>query len=461
MEEKYETSSFAAAQSAERVLKYYLISLGCSKNLVESEEMMAKLSITGMVLVNDPEEADLLIVNTCGFIEPAKEESIDVILELAQTRKRNPWQRLVVVGCLVERYRKELKEDLHEVDAFIGVRDKDTFLKLAWDLLERPPVNPNLPSYPYAPRLLTTPPHMVYLRISDGCFHRCNYCAIPAIRGTLRSRPIDEIIREAKALAAGGAKELIIVSQDTTSYGIDLYKRQALVELLTELEQIDGIDWIRLMYLYPNMVDKRLIDFFARSQKLVSYIDLPIQHGAPEILQAMNRGTTSKPIIQAVEKLREARSKMTFRTTVIVGFPGEKQKHFQTLLDLLERLDFDRIGVFKYSREEGTSAATLPGHVSSRIKEKRYQALNSWASDRARIKNGRFIGETLAVLIDRKSQEGDGYWGRYEGQAPDVDGQVYVQGGSLVAGRFAPVRISSVDEDNLYGYVNTEIGCAL
>ncbi len=463
--EQFESNQFkfSTLQSEKKVLKYHMTSLGCPKNLVESEEMMAQLSISGMVLVHDPEEADLLVVNTCGFIDSAKEETIETIMDLIEIRRNNPNQRLVVVGCLVQRYRKEMVEELPEVDAFVGVEDKDTFSEVAWEALGRKPESPlQCSSFTYAPRLLTTAPHMAYLRISDGCFHRCSFCAIPAIRGSLRSRPIEEITAEAQALAAGGVKELVIVSQDTTSYGYDLYGRFALTDLLSNLEKIEGIDWIRVMYMYPHLVDRRLAAFFATSEKLVSYIDLPIQHGDPYILKRMNRGSNDKHIRRAVDMLRSARQNMTFRTTVIVGFPGEKNHHFEKLFELLEELDFDRIGVFTYSREDGTAAENLSDHVSDRIKEKRYQKLVDWTSRKAHEKNRRFEGEILTVLVDRKDPYQDNvYWGRYYGQAPEVDGEVMIRGSKLIVGQFAPVRITECDEDNLYGYVNVEIASAI
>jgi len=301
---------------------------------------------------------------------------------------------------------------------------------------------------------------MAYVRISDGCFHKCSFCAIPNIRGPLRSRPIDEIVAEVKSLAVGGVKEIVIVSQDTTSYGIDLYNKLALTDLLIKLEEIEGVEWIRLMYLYPHLINRQLIQYFSRSQKLVSYVDLPIQHGDPEILKLMNRGATDIHIRRAVESLRAIRSDMTLRSTVIVGFPGEKQRHFENMMRLLEDLDFDRLGVFKYSKEDGTPAENLPNHVSDRIKDKRFQIVFDWSMEKARERNARFLGEILPVLIDNKDPRGDGYWGRYSGQAPDVDGQVYVRGGKLIPGYFAPVRITETDEENLMGYVNADIQIA-
>jgi ribosomal protein S12 methylthiotransferase len=256
-------------------------------------------------------------------------------------------------------------------------------------------------------------------------------------------------------------KELIIVSQDTTSYGYDLYGRFALADLLTRLEKIEGIEWLRLMYLYPHLVDRRLAAFFANSKKLISYVDLPIQHGDPTILASMNRGSNDKHIRRAVHLLRSARNDLTIRTTVIVGFPGEKNQHFHNMMQLLEEMAFDRVGVFTYSREDGTPAETLPDHVSDRIKEKRYRKLVNWASQKALEKNQRFVGEIITVLIDRKDPDEEIYWGRYQGQAPEVDGEVMVQGAKLIVGQFAPVRITSADEDNLYGYVNVEIASVI
>ena len=458
---KPQTVSFSETRRENRTLKYHITSLGCPKNLVESEEMMARMSLSGMVLVHEPEDADLLLVNTCGFIGPAKEETLNVIMDLLEVKRQNPRQRLVVVGCLVQRYRKELVEELSEVDAFIGVEDKNTLLKIAWECFGRRPDNPVGNHFPFAPRLLTTPPHLAYLRVSDGCFHMCSFCAIPMMRGMLHSRPIEEITQEAEALAAGGVKELVLVSQDTTSYGYDLYGYFALTELLSRLEPIEGIEWIRVMYAYPHLTDRRLADYFAKSKKVVAYLDLPIQHGDPEILALMNRGSNDKHIRKAVERMRAARKEITIRTTVIVGFPGEKSRHFLKLMNLLEEMDFDRVGVFPFSREDGTPSADLPDQVSDRIKAKRYRTLIDWAAEQSRRKNERFVGEIIPVLIDAKDSDGDGYWGRYAGQAPEVDGQVYVRGAKLVAGRFAPVRITQADEDNLYGYANVEVASAL
>jgi len=422
------TQKNQSPDTVKREIRYYLTSLGCPKNLVESEEMMAKMSLSGMVLVNEPEEADLLVVNTCGFINPAKEESIRSIMDLVDLRESDPSKRLVVVGCMVQRYRKEMTAEIPEVDAFIGVEDKSSFIETAWRVFGQEPIHSLDNTYPFAPRLLTTPPHYAYLRISDGCSHRCSYCTIPMMRGKHRSRPMEEIVQEAESLAAGGAKELIVISQDTTSYGFDIYGHTALADLLSRLDRIDGLKWIRLMYTYPHMIDKRLAHVFGQSEKLVSYIDMPIQHGDPEILKLMNRGSSDTHIRKAVALLRGVRRDMVIRTTVMVGFPGEKTHHFDSMRGLLEEMDFDRIGVFPYSKEESTPAAELPDQVSNRIKE----------------------------LIDSPNPDGDGYLGRYFGQAPEVDGQVIIKGTKAKLGTFCPVRIDQADEDNLYGFLNIE-----
>ena len=448
---------FSNKKNTNKEIRYHLTSLGCPKNLVESEEMMAKMSLSGMVMVHDPEEADVLVINTCGFIDPAKKETIDVILEMAEVKERRPGQKLVVAGCMVQRYRKEMTDDLPEVDAFVGVEDRNRFLDVVWEVLGKKPANPVFDSYPFAPRLLTTPPHLAYLRIADGCSHCCSYCTIPLIRGKHVSRPMEEIVKEAESLVGGGVKELVIIAQDTTSYGIDLYGHAALSDLLLRLDGIEGLEWMRLMYTYPNMIDKRLADVFAQSSKLVSYIDMPIQHGDSEMLKQMNRGISNEPIRQAVKLLRSVRKEMVFRTTVMVGFPGEQSEHFETMWSFLKDLRFDRVGVFAYSCEEGTPAADFVDQVAEQIKEERHQSLFEWSLEEARQKNQKFVGQILPVLIDCKNPEGAGYIGRFYGQAPEVDGQVFVKGKRLKIGEFVTVRIDEADEENLSGVVHIDV----
>ena len=432
-----------------RPLAYHFVSLGCPKNLVDSEQMMATLSMSGMIYTPESEDADILLVNTCGFIDAAKEESAQAMDAVCDARR--PDQRIIVTGCFVQRYQDELAEDFPEVDAFLSLHDQEMIAKVAWDLLGKTSRADTRVRTPFAPRLLTTPAHTAYLRIADGCFHQCSFCAIPSFRGTLRSRPIEEIVAEAEALTAGGASELVLIAQDTTSYGYDLYGRFRLVELLSELEQIEGLRWLRLMYAYPTLVDRRLVKFFKSSKKLVGYVDVPIQHGSAEMLERMRRGSRPELIKGMVQRLRDARPGVWIRTTVIVGFPGEEERHFEDLLALLDEVQFDYVGVFRYSDEDGTPAYDLPNKVPEDIRSERARRLTSWAMERARERNQRYVGRMLDVLVDRVDPNEGVAWGRHEGQAPECDGEVCITSGSVEPGTFVTVRITDGDEVNLHG----------
>ena len=442
----------SCTDTGERFITYHLISLGCPKNLVDSEEMMASLALSGMAFDDNPETADVLIVNTCGFIQAAREESHSVIAEQIDLRARHTGQRVIVTGCLVQLDRGELLRRLPGIDAALDLSEQHKVPDVIRRLLNLPPNGRYADNGPFVPRLLATPPHLAYLRISDGCFHQCSFCTIPKIRGKLRSRPLEEILTEAKALAAGGVRELVLIAQDTTSYGYDLYGQIRLVDLLQAMEEIDGLEWIRLMYTYPTLIDRRLIQHFRRSRKLCSYVDLPVQHGDPEILAAMRRGTTADHLLRIIDRLRETRPGITLRTSVIVGFPGETEAHFKNLMRFLDRAKFDRVGIFCYSHEEGTPAATLPSPVPLHIQEERLIQLRDWAADQALERHRRQQGSLLRVLVDHRDPEDDGYWwGRWEGQAPEVDGRVRLRGTDIHAGQFVSVRITAADEDNLYG----------
>ncbi len=443
------SSQIASTQGMIDTLAYYIVSLGCPKNLVDTEQMMAKLAMSGMVYTPDPEEAQILLVNTCGFIDAAKLESIEAMQEICSQAQPN--QRVIVTGCLVQRYPQELTKQFPEVDAFLSLRDQSEISRIAWRLMGRQPEAIERSSTLFTPRLLTTPSHMAYLRISDGCFHQCSFCAIPSFRGTLRSRTIEENVAEARALVQGGAKELVLISQDSTSYGYDIYGRFRLVELLNELEQIDEMLWMRLMYSYPTLVDKRLIQFLKHSKKLARYIDMPIQHGSAEILKAMRRGSRPDHIRRVVENLREACPGISIRSTVIAGFPGEEESHFEEMMELLNELQFDNLGVFKYSDEDGTPAAKLPNKVPEEIRDERYNRLVKWAAQNARERNQRWIGRMVDVLVDRIDPYDGLPWGRHEGQAPECDGQVCITRGSAQPGELIKVRITDVDEENFYG----------
>ena len=444
--------SFHTVRADESVetLCYHVISLGCPKNLVDTEQMMAHLAMSGLIYTPDMEEADILLVNTCGFIDSAKAESIDAMEELIELRQ--PRQRIIATGCLVQRYRAELLEQFPEIDAFVPLRGQSGVAKVAWELLGRSVPDQNASSQaPFAPRLLTTPAHMAYLRIADGCFHQCAFCAIPSFRGPLRSRPIEQIVAEANALVQGGARELILIAQDSTSYGYDLYGRFRLVELLSELECIDDLRWLRLMYTYPTLVDRRLVQFYKSSQKLVRYVDIPIQHGSAEVLQAMRRGSNPDLIRKVIANLREAKPGMSIRTTIIVGYPGETEAHVDEMMELLEELQCENVGVFRYSDEDGTPAQKLPDKVPEAVQDERYERLVAWASAQARERNRRYIGRMLEVLVDRVDPVDNRPWGRHEGQAPECDGQVCITSGAANPGEFVKVRITEADEENLYG----------
>ena len=440
------------ADSGQRLVTYHLISLGCPKNLVDSEEMMASLAMSGMALVDDPEEADVLIVNTCGFIRAAREESHAVVAEQIDIKARHPGQRVIVTGCLVQHDRGDLLRRLPAIDAALDLREQHNIPEVIQRLLGLPPNGYLMDNGPFVPRLLATQPHLAYLRIADGCLHQCSFCTIPRIRGKLCSRPIEAVLTEARALAAGGVRELVLIAQDTTSYGYDLYGQFRLVDLLEAMEDIDGLQWIRLMYTYPTLFDRRLIQHFHQSHKLCSYVDLPVQHGDPEILAAMRRGTTASHLLRLIDRLREARKGITLRTSVIVGFPGETETHFTNLMRFLEQTKFDRVGVFCYSHEEGTPAATLPSPVPPHIQEERVLRLHDWAADQALERHRRFQGSLLRVLVDHRDPEDRHYWwGRWEGQAPEVDGRVRFRGSRVRSGQFVSARITAADEDNLYG----------
>ncbi|HOE10825.1 MAG TPA: 30S ribosomal protein S12 methylthiotransferase RimO [bacterium] len=435
-----------------RLVSFHLISLGCPKNLVDSEKMMASLALSGLVLVDDPELADVLIVNTCGFIKAAREESYSVILEQLAQKLRYPRQRVIVTGCMVQDNREELLARVPRVDAALDLSEQESISEVVRSLLDLPKNGEYRCVDSFPPRLLATPSHVAYLQISDGCFHQCSFCTIPRIRGKLRSRPMEEILAETRALVRGGARELVVIAQDTTSYGFDLYGEFRLVDLLKAMEDIKGLEWIRLMYTYPTLVDSRLIHHFGESRKLCAYIDLPVQHGDSEILSAMRRGSSLDHLTRTIDRLREARRGISIRTSVIVGFPGETEAHFENLMKFLERTRFDRVGVFPYSREEGTPSVDLPNEVPEEVIRERYEYLLDWAAEQALKRHKRQVGSVLRVLVDHEDTEDPRYfWGRWEGQAPDVDGRVRVQGRRLRPGRFVRVRITDADEDNLYG----------
>jgi ribosomal protein S12 methylthiotransferase len=424
--------------------KIHILTLGCPKNLVDSEILMSKLK-NKFQIVEKPEKADLVVVNTCGFIDSAKQESIEKIFEMVELKEKGKVESVYVMGCLSERYKNELEKEIPEVDKFFGVEKFEEILNTLgvpdrYELLGE--------------RELLTPKHYAYLKISEGCDNPCSFCAIPLIRGKHISRPIEEIIKEAKKLAWKGVKEIIIIAQDTTYYGLDIYGKRKLPELLNRLSEIDGIEWIRLMYTFPAKFPTEVLDIMAQNLKICKYIDIPIQHISDKILKSMRRGITKRKTIELLEKIRETVPEVAIRTSLIVGYPGETEKEFEELLDFVYTFKFDRLGVFTYSQEEGTKAFELGDPVSPEEKERRMALIMNAQRDIIVEKNEKMIGRKFKVLIDRK--ERDFYIGRTQWDAPEIDLEVLVEGSGIKIGNFYEVEIYDIFEYDLIGKVATE-----
>lgn len=415
-------------------MKVGIISLGCAKNTVDTENMMGILSSCGCTFSNEPSECDVLICNTCGFIQSAKEESINSILELAQYKKLNPNIKLVATGCLTERYRQELADLLPEVDIILGVREYDKLPKLLMGQNNCAPAH----------RLLLTPPYRAYLRIGDGCNNRCSYCAIPLIRGNLNSVPMELLIDEAKRLADQGVSELTLIAQDTSGYGKDIYGQARLIDLLKQLDKISSLHWIRLLYTYPDTVTPQLLDCLCSSNKLVPYLDMPLQHINDGILKRMNRRGDKRHICSVLDYLRKNYPQMTLRTTMMVGFPGETEGDFQELLKFLRDYPFDRVGAFCYSPEEGTPSCRFDDQVEDGIKQRRLDELMRQQRDISFEMNIRWLGEQFELLVE--SIEGGTTYGRTVREAPDADGLVTVSTKPHHAiGAYIPIQLTQCD----------------
>ncbi|MBP5780782.1 MAG: 30S ribosomal protein S12 methylthiotransferase RimO [Clostridia bacterium] len=413
-------------------MKTAIVSLGCAKNLVDSELMLGKLRERGFDTVAETEDADVIIVNTCAFIEEAREEAINTILELAELKKGEKRRLLVVAGCLAQRYSEEIKAELPEVDAIVGINSVNEIadvVEKAWS--EAPgeveeALSDNYgASYMNGPRVLSTPAGSAYLKIAEGCDNRCSFCAIPLIRGRMRSRTPEDIVSEAKELAAEGVREVNIIAQDTTKYGKDLFGEPRLSMLLKKLEKIDGLELIRLLYLYPDEIDDELIDTIASSKKIAHYIDLPLQHISDTLLKKMNRRGNSAQVKSVISKLKAKIPDCIFRTTFIVGFPGETDEDFEELTAFVREYDFDRIGVFKYSPEEGTPAAKMTGQVPEKVKQERYDILYSVAQRISHLQSNKRIGQKVRVITEGVSEDGIFYYGRSYAEAPDSDGKIF------------------------------------
>ncbi len=396
-----------------------VISLGCAKNQVDTQTMLGYLKAAGHTFTGEPEKADVLIVNTCGFITAAKEESIDAIFEMAQYKEVGRCRLLVVTGCLSERYRKELTEEMPEVDLFLGVREYEKLPAMIAEKLELP-CSPILKPE----RLLVTPPYRAYLRIGDGCNNRCAYCAIPLIRGDLKSTPAERLVDEAKALADMGVTELSVIAQDTSGYGKDLYGEPRLIPLLRELDRIDGLRWVRLLYTYPDTVTPALLDTLAEGERLVPYLDMPLQHCNDTILKRMHRRGSKAHIQSVLDHIRKNYPDFTLRTTMMVGFPGETDAQFEELMQFLRDYPFDRVGAFAFSLEEGTAAETMPDQIPDDAKEARLAALMEQQQAISKERNERWIGRELLMLVEETGM--DGTYGRTIREAPDADGTVCI-----------------------------------
>ena len=446
--------------------KIGFISLGCPKNLVDTEVMMGHLKSKGYQLTTEAAEADTLVVNTCGFIDAARKESIDAILEAARLKTEGKATRLIVAGCLVERYRDELEAELPEVDAFIGTSQVNDILtvcdpKIDTRSLPVIPIGNQSATYLYdesTPRVLATPSHYAFIKIAEGCDRPCAFCFIPQMRGHFRSRRFGSILAEAQQLAEEGVKELILVAQDSSRYGEDLGKTDALAHLLSELSHLEQIEWVRVMYTYPTHISDAFLDVLAAEPKAVKYLDLPLQHASQKILRLMKRGGTRASLERLIERVRKRVPDIAVRTTFITGFPGESDDDFAELLALVRNVEFDRVGVFTYSDEEGTPAFLLPNKVEAKVARERRALLMKEQVKISRRRNRARIGETVRVLFEGQSKETELLWqGRMETQAPDIDGCVLINdapaGETPRPGDFVNVLIMEAHEYDLVGRI--------
>lgn len=437
--------------------KIGMISLGCPKNQVDAEVMLSKLSEGGFDIVNDPAEADLIIVNTCGFIESAKRESIESILDMISYKEDFPAKKVLVTGCLAERYRSEIFEEIPEVDGVVGIGANGDICEICEKILggDKTELYPPKDCLQIeGGRILTTPSYTAYLKIAEGCSNHCTYCAIPSIRGEYRSRSSESILAEAKRLAAEGVKELIVVAQDTTRYGEDLYGKNALVPLLKALSQIEGIEWIRLLYLYPERIDDALIDEIANNEKIVKYLDVPIQHCSENVLKRMNRHGNREILTALFRKLREKIPGVVIRTSLIAGFPGETEEEFDELCSFAEEMRFERMGCFAYSEEEGTPAAKLDGMLEPEERERRAEIINDLQNEILDGINESLIGERLDVIVEGYDGYTDVYFGRTYMDAPEIDTQIsFTCGYDLADGDIVRVEVINVVDGELTGEV--------
>ena len=434
-----------------------MVSLGCAKNQVDGEVLMASLKNAGFLTVDDAALADIAIVNTCGFIESAKRESIEEILELAALKKEGKIKKLVITGCLSERYQKEMHQELPEADAVLGIGANGDIAPLLTKMMEE---NTYVESFPDKSRMplcgdreLTTPSYFAYVKIAEGCDNRCSYCAIPLIRGGYRSRTMESIEEECKSLVANGAKELVLIAQDTSRYGIDLYGEYSLAKLMARLCRIDGLRWLRVLYCYPDSITDELLDTMAREEKIVKYIDLPLQHASGPILKAMNRRGDRQSLTALMNKIRERVPGVVLRTTLITGFPGETEEDFTELAEFVKDVKFQRLGCFAYSQEEGTPAAELPGQLDEEVKAHRAELIMDRQMEIMERQGMELIGKTLEVLVEGYDRYAECWFGRSWRDAPDVDGKIFFTTGGKRPrlGSFVQVMVEDCMDCDLTG----------
>ena len=437
-------------------MKLLFISLGCDKNLVDSEEMLGMLAADGHEIVDDEDEAEVIIVNTCCFIGDAKEESVNTILEMAEKKKAGTCKVLIVTGCMAQRYKKEISEEIPEVDAILGTTSYGDISKAVKEAQAGRHFE-EYKSIDFLPdisgkRMLTTGGHFAYLKIAEGCDKHCTYCIIPKVRGNYRSVPMERLIKEAQELADQGVKELILVAQETTVYGQDIYGEKSLHKLLKELCQIKGIRWIRLLYCYPEEIDDNLIQVMKEEPKICHYLDLPIQHASDAILKRMGRRTSKQQLIDTITKLRKEIPDIALRTTLITGFPGETQEQHEEVMEFVDEMEFERLGVFTYSPEEDTPAATMPDQIDEEVKEDRQADIMELQQEIVFDQAEDMIGKEVLVMIEGKVADENAYVGRTYRDAPNVDGLIFVNTDEeLMTGDFAKVKVTGAAEYDLIG----------
>ncbi|MCH5324102.1 MAG: 30S ribosomal protein S12 methylthiotransferase RimO [Eubacterium sp.] len=437
-------------------IKVGMVSLGCPKNQCDAELMLAKIGDAGFKIVNEAGLADVVIINTCGFIQSAKEEAIEEIMEAISRKNDGINKKIIVTGCLAERYQQQMEEEFPEVDAVLGIaKNDDIVAAINSVMLDKRVISFGDKDFNMeGKRMLSTLPHYAYLRIADGCSNRCSYCAIPLIRGNMRSRKIEDIVEEARVLAEDGVKEFIVVAQDVTAYGIDLYGKYALPELLRELCKIDGIKWIRLLYCYPDRITDELIETIKTEDKVLNYLDIPIQHCNADILKAMNRSGDEQSLRELFAKLRREIPGIVIRTTLLVGFPGETEEQFEELAEFANDMRFERMGCFAYSAEDDTPAAEMPGQLDDKEKQRRADILTEEQEIRMGEYYADFVSKTFEVVCEGYDRLSEMYFGRSMHFAPEIDGMIYFtcgKGKRARTGDFVEVKITDLLENNLLG----------